>query len=312
MTVPKTGAPHSLASPLVDSQAALVANILPPNIPTQNIPTQSVIGFPVTILPFWQQVKCIVEWAQLGLSKVVCVANVHMLTEATTDRDLAAVIHGADLVTPDGMPLVWMIQMLQRAHQDRVAGMDLMQAVCQVAMQQGVSVYFLGSEARILKQMRLRLNREFPHLKIAGMEPLPMLSVPIAVDPTVIEQVNQTGAGIVFLALGCPKQEKWMAAYQGQINAVMIGVGGVFPIYAGIQKRAPAFIRSGGLEWLYRLAQEPTRLWGRYRKTIPPFIWMAVQQLLKRSAPVTALVEAEMKPAPELVAATTGRNSRRG
>jgi N-acetylglucosaminyldiphosphoundecaprenol N-acetyl-beta-D-mannosaminyltransferase len=299
MTVPKTVVtPHSTSSNITASTSILL----------ESIPTQNVIGFPVTILSFWHQVKCIVEWAKLGMSKVVCVANVHMLTEATTDTDLAHVIHNADLVTPDGMPLVWMVQMMRNTQQDRVAGMDLMQAVCQMAMQEGISVYFLGSESRVLDQMRLRLSREFPSLKIAGMEPLPMLSIPIEVDPNVIEQVNLTGAGIVFLALGCPKQEKWMAAYRGQINAVMIGVGGVFPIYAGIHKRASAFVRSAGLEWLYRLVQEPTRLWGRYRKTIPPFMWMATKQLLKQP-PKMEFPAVDANRQPKLVT-STGRNSR--
>jgi N-acetylglucosaminyldiphosphoundecaprenol N-acetyl-beta-D-mannosaminyltransferase len=250
----------------------------------QSVPSQNVIGFPVAVLSFEQQVDAVVGWAKQKLSKVVCVANVHMLTEASWDDELATVLHQADLVTPDGMPLVWMVQLLRRVHQDRVAGMDFMQAICQEAMAQNVSVYFLGSEQRILDQMRVRLMREFPQLKVAGMEPLPMLSLPIVVDPAVVEQVNNSGAGIVFLSLGCPKQEKWMAAYRDRLSAVMVGVGGVFPVHAGIQRRAPSFVRSAGLEWLYRLVQEPGRLWGRYSKTIPPFVWMALLQLVKRSS----------------------------
>jgi N-acetylglucosaminyldiphosphoundecaprenol N-acetyl-beta-D-mannosaminyltransferase len=243
------------------------------------ITVQSVIGFPVTALSFHKQVEWILTWAQQRVSKVVCVANVHMLVEASWDPSLASVLYEADLITPDGMPLVWMVEQLRRSRQDRVAGMDLMQSVCQAAMEQNVSVYFLGSEAAVLHRIRNRLRREFPSLKIAGIEPLPMLSVPIDVDSEVVQRVNASGAGIVFVSLGCPKQEKWMMAYRHRINAVMIGVGGVFPIYAGLQRRAPAFIRSAGLEWLYRLVQEPQRLWKRYSRTIPPFIWMAFMQL---------------------------------
>jgi N-acetylglucosaminyldiphosphoundecaprenol N-acetyl-beta-D-mannosaminyltransferase len=320
MTVPKFVPPpqsplHQYSVPpqnlSKDLSKDLPSQGLAPQTPSpKRIPSQNVIGFPVTVLSFEQQVRQILTWAQLGLSKVVCVANVHMLTEASWDGDLAQVIEEADLVTPDGMPLVWMVQMLRRTHQDRVAGMDLMQAVCQQAMQEGLSVYFLGSEVRILAQMRLRLEREFPYLNIAGMEPLPMLSVPIQVDPSVVEQVNSSGAGIVFVALGCPKQEKWMAAYQGSIQAVMVGVGGVFPVYAGIQKRAPGFIRSSGLEWLYRLVQEPTRLWGRYKKTIPPFVWMAVKQLFKhliKRTPVGLQGDTESEPTAQELATAGSR-----
>jgi N-acetylglucosaminyldiphosphoundecaprenol N-acetyl-beta-D-mannosaminyltransferase len=247
---------------------------------SHSLPSQNVIGFPVTALPFDAQVAQVIKWAKGGLSKVVCVANVHMLVEACEDSSLASILNRADMVTPDGMPLVWMVQQLRKTQQDRVAGMDLMMSVCRAASEQGISVYFLGSEQLVLDQMRRRLQRDFPQLKIAGMEPLPMLSVPIVVDQTVVEQVNRSGAGIVFLALGCPKQEKWMGAYHNRINAVMLGVGGVFPIYAGLQQRAPEFIRSAGLEWLYRLVQEPRRLWKRYSKTIPPFIWLACKQMM--------------------------------
>jgi N-acetylglucosaminyldiphosphoundecaprenol N-acetyl-beta-D-mannosaminyltransferase len=243
--------------------------------------SQNVIGFPVTAVPFETQVAQVIQWAKGGLSKVVCVANVHMLVEAREDASLANILNRADMVTPDGMPLVWMLKMLRKSEQDRVAGMDLMMSVCQAASQQGLSVYFLGSETPVLERLRLRLQQDFPNLKIAGMESLPMLSVPIVVDQTVVEMVNRSGASIVFLALGCPKQEKWMAAYHNRINAVMLGVGGVFPVYAGLQQRAPEFIRSAGLEWLYRLVQEPRRLWKRYSKTIPPFVWLAGKQLMR-------------------------------
>jgi N-acetylglucosaminyldiphosphoundecaprenol N-acetyl-beta-D-mannosaminyltransferase len=247
------------------------------------VPTQNVIGFPVAAAAFEQQVDAILHWSKRNLSKVVCVANVHMLTEASWDTRLADVLQSADLVTPDGMPLVWMIQLLKRAPQDRVAGLDLMLAVCKQAEADGVGVFFLGSEEGILAKMRLRLNQEFPNLLLLGMESLPFRPLTAAEDAAVIDQVNQSGAGIVFLSLGCPKQELWMAQHQGKIKAVMVGIGGVFPLYAGIYRRAPAAVRASGLEWLYRLVQEPRRLWGRYSRTIPPFMWMALQQLLTPS-----------------------------
>jgi N-acetylglucosaminyldiphosphoundecaprenol N-acetyl-beta-D-mannosaminyltransferase len=245
--------------------------------------TQNVIGFPVASASFEQQAEAILHWSKRNLSKVVCVANVHMLTEASWDAGLADVLQSADLVTPDGMPLVWMIQLLKRAPQDRVAGLDLMLAVCKKAEADGVGVFFLGSEEAILAKMRSRLNQEFPNLRLLGMESWPFRPLTAAEDAAVIDQVNQSGAGIVFLSLGCPKQEFWMAQHQGKIKAVMVGIGGVFPLYAGIYRRAPAALRAAGLEWLYRLIQEPRRLWGRYSRTIPPFMWMALQQLLTPS-----------------------------
>ncbi len=250
------------------------------------VPTQDVIGFPVTAVPFDQQIALILKWGKRHFSKFVCVANVHMLTEAYWDPGLSMVLHNADLVTPDGMPLVWMVRLLGQYAQDRVAGMDIMEAICAAAPEQDISVYFLGSEPAILDLMRDRLVKQYPDLTIAGMLPLPFRPLTPAEDQAVIQTIHQSGAGIVFVSLGCPKQEFWMSKHKSQIQAVMVGIGGVFPLYAGIHKRAPDFIREAGLEWLYRLIQEPRRLWKRYTSTIPPFMWLALKQLATRPRPM--------------------------
>jgi len=245
------------------------------------IVTQNVIGLPVTALPFEGYIGCIMDWARLRLSKTVCVANVHMLIEATENPYLASVLKNADLVTPDGMPLVWMLRLLRRSHQDRAAGMDLLEHTCTAASEAGVPVFFVGSNQIILDRMRIRLVHEYPNLIIGGMEPLPFGSLPLSeeAERPVIEKIKTTQSGIVFVSLGCPKQEQWMEQHRVQIPAVMVGIGGVFPIYAGFHKHAPRFVQQAGLEWLYRLIQEPGRLWRRYARTIPPFLRLALQQL---------------------------------
>lgn len=243
-------------------------------------PAESVIGFPVASLCFRDQISLMMEWAKGKLSKVVCIANVHMLIEAHRDQGFAPILSSADLITPDGMPLVWMLKLQGVRQQDRVAGLDVMLALCEKASADGVSMFFLGSQSVILEQMRARLEREFPDLKIAGMESLPFRPMTVAEDEAIVQKLNQSGAGILFLSLGCPKQEKWMSAHKDRVQMVMIGVGGVFPVYAGIQRRAPRVVRLAGFEWLYRLLQEPQRLWGRYAGTIPIFLWLALKQLL--------------------------------
>ncbi|MGA7933195.1 MAG: WecB/TagA/CpsF family glycosyltransferase [Kovacikia sp.] len=240
---------------------------------------QKVIGFPVTALPFDDQIALLLEWAKSSVSKVVCIANVHMLIEAHRNPDFACVLKGADLVTPDGMPLVWMLKLMGSPKQNRIAGMDVLLALCKLASPQGISVFFLGSQDTILARMKVRLEREFPNLKIAGMEPLPFRPLTPTEDEAIIQRLNDSGAGLVMVSLGCPKQELWMAQHKDKVQAVMIGLGGAFPVYAGIHKRAPQIIRALGLEWLFRLAQEPRRLWGRYSSTIPIFIWLACKQL---------------------------------
>lgn len=246
------------------------------------IETHNVIGLPVTALPFEGYVEAIIHWAHLRLSKVVCVANVHMLTEARSDAHLASVLYEADLVTPDGMPLVWMLQALRRRSQDRVAGMDLMLATCMQAERDGIPVFFVGSERKVLDRIQTRLQREFPRLLIGGMEPLPFgtLPLPEAQERVVLDKIRQSRSGVVFVSLGCPKQEKWMHDHRGLVPAVMVGIGGVFPIYAGLISHAPQWVQEAGFEWFYRLLQEPKRLWKRYATTIPPFLYWAGQQLL--------------------------------
>lgn len=250
-------------------------------------PALNVVGSPVTALPFKKQIKTILDWGSEGLSKVVCVANVHMLTEAYWHPELSSVLQNADLVTPDGMPLVWMMKLLGASQQDRVAGMDIFLALGELAPEQNVKIFFLGSESKILDKMRVELEQKFPQLQIAGMEPLPFRPLTPQEDAAIVEQINQSGAGIVLVSLGCPKQEHWMHQHKNKVQAVMIGLGGVFPVLAGLQKRAPMWIRQLGLEWLYRLIQEPRRLWSRYKTTIPPFVWLALKQLLTKKVDPT-------------------------
>ncbi|MBD2260604.1 WecB/TagA/CpsF family glycosyltransferase [Pseudanabaena sp. FACHB-2040] len=241
---------------------------------------ENVLGFPVSALPFEAQIDLIFDWAREHSSRFVCVSNVHMLMEARWNEPFSKVLLNADLITPDGMPLVWMLNLIRGYCHDRVAGMDIFLAVCQRASAEKVPIFFLGTDASTLDLMRQRLQREFPNLEIADMQPLPFRPLTEQEDREIIQQINDSGAGILFLALGCPKQETWMHQHKGKVQAVMIGLGGVFPIYAGVLQLAPDWVRESGLEWLFRLTQEPTRLWKRYASTIPPFVFLSLKQLM--------------------------------
>ena len=223
------------------------------------------------------------RWAKTRTSKVICLANVHMLMEAYKNPTFAKVLRSANLVTPDGKPLVVMLRKLGIKHQNQVAGMDVFLNLCDLAEQTGIKVYFLGSTEKILQKIENKLSREYPVLQIAGMKAIPKIDIEDIgkyQDKDLVAEINHTGAGIVFVCLGCPKQEIWMSHYYGSIQAVMIGVGAVFSMYAGINPRAPRWIQQVGLEWLYRLLQEPRRLWRRYSSTIPPFIYLAIKDLI--------------------------------
>lgn len=249
--------------------------------PKDAVPTQTVTGFPISASSFDGQVNAIMNWAKCRLSRVVCVANVHMLMEGHWHRVFADVLMKADMLTPDGMPLVWMTSLMKGKPQDRVAGMELMLALCQQAEKMGVSLFLFGSTAKTLMQIRGRLAKDFPNLRVVGLVSPPFRPLDEAENEAIAAQINQSGAGLVFVSLGCPKQETWMSAHSGRIKAVMIGLGGVFPIYAGNEQWAPSWMRQHGLEWCYRLKQDPRRLWRRYASTIPPFVWLALKQIVK-------------------------------
>lgn len=260
-----------------------------------SLPIQNVIGFPITALPFKSQIELMVKWASKRRSKAVCVANVHMLMEAYSNPSFATVLLEADLVAPDGMPLVWLMNLLGKSRQDRVAGVDILLGLCEQISAQNISVFFLGSKPEILDKIKQNLSDQFPALHIAGMEPLPFRPLTPEEDEAIVQRINQSGTGIVFVSLGCPKQELWISQHKGRVQAVMVGLGGAFPVYAGIHKRAPSWVRRTGFEWLYRLVQEPGRLWKRYFTTIPPFIYLAFIQLtnfwLGRTNKATALYD---------------------
>ena len=247
----------------------------------EHYPTQSVTGFPISTLSFAGQVDVIMSWARAKLSRVVCVSNVHMLMEGHWRGSFSDVLMNADLLTPDGMPLVWMTSLMKGRTQDRVAGMELMLALCDRAQEAGVALFLLGSTDEMLAQIQNRLAEDFPRLRIAGTESPPFRQINPAEDRATINRINSSGAALIFVSLGCPKQERWMSEHRGRVKAVMIGLGGVFEVYAGSKRWAPSWMRRHGLEWLYRLKQDPRRLWKRYASTIPPFVYLALKQLIK-------------------------------
>jgi N-acetylglucosaminyldiphosphoundecaprenol N-acetyl-beta-D-mannosaminyltransferase len=255
------------------------------------IPITKVLGSPITSLRLEEQVYLMLTWAKKHKSKVICLANSHMLMEAYWNRGFAKVLQTADLVSPDGMPIVWMLRLMGVRHQNRVAGMDVFMSICRLASISNISVFCLGSRQEVLDLMKEKLEKEFPFLSIAGMEPLPFRPLTPEEDLVLIDKINSSNAGLIFVCLGCPKQENWMAEHKEKINGVMIGVGAVFSVYAELQKRAPNLIRVLGLEWLYRLIQDPQRLWTRYRKTIPPFLYLAAKELLNSRKPQELLRE---------------------
>ena len=222
----------------------------------------------------------ILSWASRGESRYVCVANAHTLMEAHDSQAFRSVLAEADMVTPDGMPLVWMIRFRGVGEQQRVYGPTLMRMLLELASASGLPVAFYGSTSDTLERLVSRLADSMPSLSVVDACSPAFRELTGLEDVADVERITRSGARIVFVGLGCPKQERWMASHRGRIPAVMIGVGAAFDFLAGTKLQASPALQSLGLEWLFRLAHEPRRLWKRYLVHNPRFAALALAELL--------------------------------
>lgn len=226
-------------------------------------------------------VSAILKYAKAKTSSYVCVANVHMVIEAYEHPEFADIVNSADLVTPDGMPLAKAIKALYKEEQVRVDGMSLLPILLSESENNGLSVYFYGSSQETLDDTSIHLKKNYPNLKLAGMHSPPFRKLTEEEENDIAEKITASGANIVFVVLGCPKQEVWMAGMKGKIPAIMLGIGGALPVLIGQQKRAPEWMQRNSLEWLYRFAQEPSRLFKRYFKTNSMFLYLMAKEKFK-------------------------------
>jgi N-acetylglucosaminyldiphosphoundecaprenol N-acetyl-beta-D-mannosaminyltransferase len=239
-----------------------------------------VLGSKIDVVSWGDAIQRLLGWGHGHQSRYVAVCNVHVVVTASRDPAYHKVIDDADMATPDGAPVAWMLRRMGFANQPRISGPDLMWALCDRAASENLSVYLFGSTDSTLQALAQRLLAAFPDLNIAGMESPPFREASAAEDQASVDRINTSGAALVFVALGCPKQETWMAEHQSRINAVMIGVGAAFDFHAGNLRRAPRWMQHYGLEWLHRLLTEPKRLWRRYLTTNTLFVLGAVRQLV--------------------------------
>jgi N-acetylglucosaminyldiphosphoundecaprenol N-acetyl-beta-D-mannosaminyltransferase len=225
---------------------------------------EHVLGVQVDVLSWTQAVDRIFGWAHRQESKTVCICNVHSVVTARRDLAHADAVRSADLVTPDGAPVAWMLRKKGHGEQERISGPDLMWTCCRKAAEIGTEMFLYGGSPGTLRALEQRLRTEFPGINIVGAVSPPFRDLSVEEDAAIVDAINQSGARIVWVGLGCPKQEAWIQAHHGRVNAVMIGVGAAFDFHAGIVRRAPPWMRRNGLEWLHRLLQDPRRLASRY------------------------------------------------
>ncbi|MBK9346597.1 MAG: WecB/TagA/CpsF family glycosyltransferase [Burkholderiales bacterium] len=222
--------------------------------------TLDVLGIPIDAVGFAAAQERIIEWGLARESRYVVLANVHVVVTASRDAQFGVAVAGADMATPDGAPIAWMLRRLGVAEQVRVSGPDLTWSLLKQCEQVALPVYFFGSTPETLQLLMERVRQVFPKLRVAGVEAPPFRPMTEQEDADSVMRINSSGAGLVFVGLGCPKQEYWMLQHRGQVNAVMLGVGAAFDFHAGTVRRAPSWMRANGLEWLHRLASEPSQI----------------------------------------------------
>lgn len=241
--------------------------------------SRSILGMRVDATSYDDATARIVHWAQAGESRYVCASNVHMVMESHDSSEFKAVVNGASLVTSDGVPLVWALKMLGVSEASRVYGPTLTLHVCEQAAREGLPIALYGGTPESLEAFAQVLYRRYPGIQLPCQIAPPFRALTAEEDEAYTRQIVDSGARIVFVGIGCPKQERWMAAHAGRIPAVMLGIGAAFDFHSGRVRQAPALIQRLGLEWLFRLIMEPQRLWKRYAKHNPRFVALFVQQL---------------------------------
>lgn len=246
---------------------------------------QSVIGVPIDVLGWNEAAERIFAWARRGESRIVCVCDVNSFTQAVRNPTHHTVLASADMVTPDGAPIAWLLRRKGHRSQGRISGPDLMWACCRQASQSGTPMVLYGSTPGTLLRLEQRLRGAFPNINIVQSISPPFYALSPDEDDSMVNRINACGARIIWVGLGCPKQEAWLHAHKSRINAVMIGVGAALDFHAGVVKRAPLWMQMHGLEWCYRILQDPKRLAKRYLIANTIFI-MACFGLMRPNQPV--------------------------
>lgn len=257
-----------------------------PHISTASLfPTVDVLGVRVAVCTVDTAAAAVATWATDDIPadgpRYVCATSVHGLIEAQNDIAFRQVLNDAALVTPDGMPLVWVGKLQGQRSMQRVYGPNLFLAVCEKSARVRARHFFYGGAAGVPESLAERMARRFPGLVVAGTYSPPFRPLTDHERDRIGERINATHPDIVWVGISTPKQERWAAEMRGRLHAkVVLTVGAAFDFHTGRVRQAPRWIQSTGLEWAFRLTQEPRRLWRRYLRNNPRFMWLAFTQLL--------------------------------
>lgn len=240
-----------------------------------------ILGVRVSPVDMSSAVATIEGWIEHHEEQYVCVTGVHGLIESYRDDRVRKIHNSAGMVTPDGMPLVWLGRHLGFKQIERVYGPDLLLAMCEASVKKRYRHFFFGGAPHVADILAEELQDRFPGLVVAGTYSPPFGDISKEKDEEIVEAINSAKPDLVWVGVSTPKQEKWMAGHVGKIHApVLVGIGAAFDIHSGLKPQAPVWMRYSGLEWLFRLASEPRRLWRRYAINNPLFLLLVGRQLI--------------------------------
>lgn len=248
---------------------------------TEMMKVQQLFDVQITLGRYNQFIDRVIKLSEKPSGSYVCVLNVHMMIEAQQKTFFRKIVNEADMVTPDGKPIAWALKILHHVNQDRVAGMDLLPDLLFELERQQKAVFFYGGTQDMIDTTKEHVQKTHPRLNVGGYYSPPFRQLTAAEEQQVADTINHSGAKIIFVVLGCPKQEIWMACMKNKINGVMIGIGGALPVIIGSKERAPKWMQDYGLEWLFRFMQEPRRLFKRYFVTNTWFIFLLTKNYIK-------------------------------
>lgn len=237
------------------------------------------IGISPTTIP--KTLRTIEQWIATGAKRYVCVTSVNGVVESQKDPELSMIHNRSGLTVPDGMPMVWLCRRAGYVQTERVYGPDLMLAMCKRAAEKGYTCFLYGGKEGVPELLRDALQAKFPNLQVVGTYSPPFRPMTISEDQSVIDMINEANPDIIWVGLSTPKQERWMSDHRSRLKApVLLGVGAAFDFHTGQVPQAPPWMQRNGLEWLFRLVQEPRRLWRRYIIGNPYFLILLVLQWL--------------------------------
>jgi len=242
------------------------------------MPSFDVLGVKISAVNLSSAARQIEEWIAARAKTYVCVAPVSTIMDCQDDPDYLRIVNNAGMVTPDGMPVVWLGRRQAGTMLDRTYGPDLMNTFCALSEEKGYKHFFYGGSATANRLLSENLQKRFPKLKIVGQYSPPFLAVKQKEKPEVIGQINAAGADVLWVGLGSPKQDFWMALHRHDLSVpVIIGAGAAFDFLAGTKPQAPRWMQRSGLEWVFRLCCEPQRLWKRYLVGNSRFVYLVLK-----------------------------------